>query len=50
MQYEVKHNFDVNELNNMNDIYIPHEYKSLIIQAHELTQFKTLKELLCINP
>lgn len=46
LQYEVKHNFNINELNNISDDYIPNEIKPLILQAYQLTKVLTLKDLI----
>ena len=46
LQYEVKHNLNIVELNNINDDYIPNEIKPLIIKAYQVAKIQALKDLI----
>ena len=48
VQYEINGNFNINELYNMNDDFIPFELKPLISQAYELTQIETPEDLIAM--
>lgn len=46
LQYEVKHNFNIDKLNSISPDSIPHQIKPLILQAHQLTQNDVFKDLI----
>jgi hypothetical protein len=46
IQYEVKDCFNSNELNNMNNRFVPKEMKDYILKAHSITKHLTLQDLL----
>jgi len=43
IQYEVKHNLNIDELNEIENNILPNEMKSIIMEAYNLSQVKTLR-------
>lgn len=46
LQYEVKHNLNIDELHNISNNLMPIKIKQWILEAHKLAQVKTLENLI----
>jgi hypothetical protein len=49
IQFQVKWNLNIKELKELNNNFISNEIKFMILEAHKLTQVKTLKALFQFN-